>query len=319
VKHEPIQSSKQQATDKGVLINGVRSEYLNVMDRSIHYGDGIFETILCLTPDVSATADAYTEDNRGSSIKLCYWHQHYQRLQQSAERLQLDCPDEGVLLADIQKLLQDDMPSKACAIKIILSRGTGDRGYPYPKRQAESRIVSVSAIDAAYSSILSGHLLTGELYLCQQPVSINTGLAGLKHLNRLDNVIARNEFATRKDGPFIDGLMLNDESVVIEGSMSNLFAVSDDLLITPDLQRSGVNGVMRDVVIDLARSNEIDVRVRELKSDELLSMDALFITNSLIGMKAASRLLDMDYAQSQMPVRLFEKLQQTLEDHVQVV
>ena len=326
MKHEPIQSARQQAANQGVLINGVRSEYLNVMDRSIHYGDGIFETILCQRADIPAAADADTDTdteaqhhNHGSSIRLCYWQQHYQRLKQSAERLQLDCPDESVLLADIKKLLQHGMPSKACAIKIILTRGAGDRGYLYPKRQLESRIVSVSAIETAYSSILSGHLLTGELYLCQQPVSINTGLAGLKHLNRLDNVIARNEFAARKDGPFIDGLMLNDDSAVIEGSMSNLFAVSGDLLVTPELKRSGVNGVMRDVIIELARSNEIEVRVRELKSDELLSMDALFITNSLIGMKAASRLLDMDYEQSQMPVRLFEKLLQTLEDHVQVV
>jgi len=319
VKHLSTQPDKTQASNLSVLINGVYSEYLNVMDRSIHYGDGIFETILCLTPESPAATDTGTVEKDVGSIKLCYWRQHYQRLQQSAKRLQLDCPDERVLLADIKKLLQHDMPSQACVIKIILTRGAGDRGYVYPKRQAENRIVSASAIDAGYSSILSGHLLTGELYLCQQPVSINTGLAGLKHLNRLDNVIARNEFAARKDGPYIDGLMLNDDSAVIEGSMSNLFAVSGDLLITPDLHRSGINGVMRDVIIELAHSNQIDVRVRELKSDELLSMDALFISNSLIGMKAASRLLDMDYEQSQMPVRLFEKLQQTLEDHVQVV
>jgi 4-amino-4-deoxychorismate lyase len=319
VKHQPTQSAESHASNRSVLINGVHSEYLNVMDRSIHYGDGIFGTILCLTSEASAAADTDTEEKGGSSIKLCYWRQHYQRLKQSAEHLQLDCPDEHVLLDDIKQLLRDNMPSQACVIKIILTRGTGDRGYLYPKRQAESRIVLVSAIDADYSSILSGHLLTGELYLCRQPVSINTGLAGLKHLNRLENVIARNEFAAGKGGPYIDGLMLNDDSAVIEGSMSNLFAVSGDLLITPDLQRSGVSGVMRDAIIELARSNEIEVRVRELKSSELLSMDALFITNSLIGMKAASRLLDMDYQQSQMPVRLFEKLQQTLEDHVQVV
>ena len=309
----------KQSADQHVLINGVRSDYLNVMDRSIHYGDGIFETILCLTADTAATEDTDTKNQDSSRIRLCYWQQHYQRLKQSAERLQLDCPAEHVLLADIKKLLQDAMPSKACVIKIILTRGAGDRGYLYPKRQAESRIVLLSGIDADYSSLLSGHLLTGELYLCQQPASINTGLAGLKHINRLENVIARNEFAARKSTSYIDGLMLNDESMVIEGTMSNLFAVCGDLLITPDLKRSGVNGVMRDVVIELASSNEIEVRVRDLKSDELLSMDALFITNSLIGMKTVNRLLDIDYDQSQMPVFLFEKLLQTLEDHVQAV
>ena len=319
MKHQPTQSTKYHAANQAVLINGVRSEYLNVMDRSIHYGDGIFETILCLAADTPAKLDENVEQPAGSNIRLCYWRQHYQRLKQSAERLQLDCPDEQVFLSDIKKLLQHDMPLEACVIKIILTRGAGDRGYLYPKTQAESRIVSLSAIDADYSSLLSGHLLTGELYLCQQPASINTGLAGLKHLNRLENVIARNEFAARKGTSYIDGLMLNDESMVIEGTMSNLFAVCGDLLITPDLKRSGINGVMRDVIIELASSNDIEVRVRDLKSDELLSMDALFITNSLIGIKTVNRLLDIDYDQSQMPVFLFEKLLQTLEDHVQAV
>ena len=274
MKHQTKQSAKKHASNQIVLINGIRSEYLNVMDRSIHYGDGIFETILCMTTGSPTTTDADTKETDTSIIKLCYWRQHYQRLKQSAQHLQLDCPDEHVLLDDIKQLLQDNMPSQACVIKIILTRGTGDRGYLYPKRQAESRIVSVSAIDADYSSILSGHLLTGELYLCRQPVSINTGLAGLKHLNRLENVIARNEFAAGKGGPYIDGLMMNDESAVIEGSMSNLFAVSGDLLITPDLQRSGVNGVMREVIIELARNNEIEVRIRELKSCLLYTSDA---------------------------------------------
>ena len=312
MKQQSAQSVKQHGAAKHVLINGVHSEYLDVMDRSIHYGDGIFETILCLG------ADADTENQAARDARLCYWQQHYQRLKHSAQRLQLECPDERVLLADIKKLLQHAVPAAACVIKIILSRGSGDRGYLYPKRQAESRIVMLSDIDAAHSSLLSGHLLTGELYLCQQPASINTGLAGLKHLNRLENVIARNEFAARK-GTYIDGIMLNDEAAVIECSMSNLFAVAGERLITPDLQRSGVNGVMRDVIIELARSDGIDVSVRELMSDELLSMDALFISNSLIGMKAASRLLDIDYEQSKMSVHLFEKLQEALQDHVQVI
>jgi len=314
-----VKHPSRQPANQYVLINGVHSEYLNVMDRSIHYGDGIFETILCLAADTPATLEADTNEQGGGATRLCYWRQHYQRLKQSAERLQLDCPDEHVLLADIKKLFQDAVPSVACVIKIILTRGAGDRGYLYPKRQAESRIVSISGIDMDYSSLLSGHLLTGELYLCQQPASINTGLAGLKHLNRLENVIARNEFAALKGVSYIDGLMLNDESMVIEGTMSNLFAVCGDLLITPDLKRSGINGVMRDVIIELASSNEIEVRVRDLKSDELLSMDALFISNSLVGMKAVNRMLDIDYEQSQMAVFLFEKLLQTLQDHVQAV
>lgn len=314
-----------------MLINGVSTEYLNVMDRSIHYGDGLFETVLC-KPTVESSVTSSPVEPIQSQWSLCYWSQHFQRLRHSADRLQLHCPDEEVLLEDIRRLLHEIVEdtevhdetsqltkNQAYAIKIILTRGSGERGYLFPAKQAENRIVSVSPVASDYSSILSGHLLVGELYLCQQPVSINTGLAGLKHLNRLENVIARNEFATRKDCSYIDGLMLNDDANVIEGTMSNLFAVSGDLLITPDLQRSGVNGVMRDVIIELASSDDIDVRVRELKSDELLSMDAIFLTNSLIGMKSVNRLLDIDYEQSQITLRLFEKLQNTLEKHVHLV
>ena len=133
MKERTTQASGHPTEDR-TLINGVRSEYLNVMDRAIHYGDGIFETILCLPAETS------DEDESSGSRKLCYWHQHYQRLKDSAERLQLDCPEEQLLLADIRKLFDDNVRDitqvDACVIKIILTRGVGDRGYRYPKKQA---------------------------------------------------------------------------------------------------------------------------------------------------------------------------------------
>ena len=93
------------------LINGIASDYLTINDRSIHYGDGLFETILC------------------NNNKLYYWSQHFQRLQTSAEKLKIACPQEQLLLDDIAKLLDKNESGSnseaACAIKIIVSRGAG--------------------------------------------------------------------------------------------------------------------------------------------------------------------------------------------------
>ncbi len=223
------------------MINGIASDYLTINDRSIHYGDGLFETILC------------------NNNKLYYWSQHFQRLQTSAEKLKIACPQEQLLLDDIAKLLDKNKSGSnseaACAIKIIVSRGAGERGYQFSKNTTASRIVLLSAVEAAHSSLLSNQLLSGELFICKQQVSINENLAGIKHLNRLENVLARNEWNDKAKKNIIDGLMLNANQHVIEGTMSNLFAIKDKQLFTPDLGLSGVNGIMREIIIDLASKN----------------------------------------------------------------
>ena len=286
------------------LINGIAADYLNIDDRSIHYGDGLFETILCV----------------GNS--LYYWQQHFQRLQASAEKLKILCPDERVFLEDIAKLIDSNKPAHKnennYVIKIILSRGTCERGYKFNKHIKANRIVLVSDLETEYSSILSNTLLRGELLICDQQVSINEDLAGLKHLNRLENVMARNEWDD-KSGKIIDGLMLNADRYVIEGTMSNLFGIKDRELFTPALNRSGVNGVMRDEVINLADKHYLPVSVTDMSIDDLFAMDELFITNSLIGMKQVTKLGDRIYKDQSVSELLFKKLINSKEDHAQAV
>ena len=279
------------------LINGIAADYININDRSIHYGDGLFETILC-------------NDNN-----LYYWQQHFQRLQTSAEQLKITCPPEQVFLDDITKLLTGNDSRSACAIKIIVSRGTGERGYKFSKNTAVNRLVMLSSLDAGHSSVLSRKLLQGELFICRQQVSINENLAGLKHLNRLENVMARNEW----DAGYIDGLMLNANQHVIEGSMSNLFAITGDQLFTPDLKLSGVNGIMREMIIDLAGKIDIKTTVTNLTIDEISTMDELFITNSLLGMKAVTKLGDSLYKGQQVSDMIFSELLKTIDDYAQAV
>ncbi len=284
------------------MINGVAAEYLYINDRAIHYGDGLFETILCR--------------NR----KLYYWKQHYQRLQLSSEKLKIDCPDEQLLLADIKALLaaNENLANNGCVVKIIVTRGSGERGYQIPKAINANRIVLLSSMEPEYSSLLSARLLKGDLYLCEQQVSINESLAGMKHLNRLENVLARNEWDV-KDNKIVDGLMLNANHHVIEGTMSNVFAVKDKQLLTPDLTQSGIKGIMRDEIINIANNIDIEVSITNMSINELAQMDGLFITNSLIGMKSIDKFIDNEYKATEVTILVFENLLKTKDDYVQVI
>ena len=287
------------------MINGIKSDYLTINDRSIHYGDGLFETILC------------------NNNKLYYWPQHFQRLQTSAEKLKIECPQEQLLLDDIAKLLDNNKfgsnSEAACAIKIIVSRGAGERGYQFSKNTVASRIVLLSAVEAGHSSLLSNQLLSGELFICKQQVSINENLAGIKHLNRLENVLARNEWNDKVKKNIIDGLMLNANQHVIEGTMSNLFAIKDKQLFTPCLSLSGINGVMRGVIIELAGKSNIKTSAINLTLDDLSSMDELFISNSLIAMKAVTKLGDSIYKDQAVTNMIFTELLNNKESYAQAV
>lgn len=290
------------------MINGVATDYLNINDRAIHYGDGLFETILC------------------SDNKLFYWKQHYQRLQLSSKKLKINCPEEQLLLNDINVLIaangvsaSESSASNNYVVKIIVSRGTGDRGYKISKTIKTNRLVLLSAIEVDYSSLLSSRLLTGDLCLCKQQVSINENLAGLKHLNRLENVLARNEWNNNKDKNIIDGLMLNANQHLIEGSMSNLFAVKNNQLFTPDLTQSGVKGIMRDEIINIANKMHVKLSIVNMSIDELLVMDELFITNSLIAIKSVNKFIDTQYNEANLTKLIFEKLLKTKDDYVQVI
>jgi len=309
-------ANKGSAANKS-LINGIKADYLNVNDRSIHYGDGLFETILC------------------SDNKLYYWRQHFNRLLQSAEKLQLPCADvqaleqqllddASLLLAAHNKIDQKSIDHNNFSIKIILTRGTGERGYQYKKNSRLNRLVFLSEINKDYSALLSGKMSAGELLICKQQVSINASLAGLKHLNRLDNVLARNEWGGHVDNNktsknIIDGLMLNANGFVIEGTMSNLFAVKDKQLFTPDISQSGIKGVMRDVIIDIAQGQNIKLSIKNITLEELKDMDEIFISNSLIGIKSVNKLDGVLFNTRDLTNKIFDDLIETKDRHVQVI
>lgn len=242
-------------TGPQLLINGCIASHLPALDRAIHYGDGVFETLAV----------------HGGRPLL--WERHMERLQRGCQRLGLPMPDAALLRAELESLC----PREGRAVaKIILSRGAGGRGYAPPDAATATRVVSIWP----WPDYPAQNARTGvAVRWCRTPVSISPHLAGIKHLNRLDQVLARAEWRNE----YAEGLMCDPAGFVVEGTMSNLFAVSGDIIITPELSQSGVAGVMRAEIMDAA--GELGLRVEEVRisAPELDRMDEIFLTNSIIG------------------------------------
>ncbi len=238
-----------------MLVNGKHGKTINIRDRGLLYGDGVFRTL------------------RVFNHRAELWQQHYQKLHYDCAALGIACPDFALLSNELDGLLDQHA---AAAFKIIVTRGEGARGYA-PGITAPTHLWDVAPLPD-YPDDYATHGI--KVQLCQLRLSQQPRLAGIKHLNRLENVLAAAEY---KAAGVLEGLLLDSQNNVIEGTRSNLFLVSQSRLITPDLSNCGVAGVQRDRVMDWALKRNSPVQVREIKLDEVISADELFLTNSLIG------------------------------------
>ena len=240
-----------------ILINGKPESRINISDRGLQYGDGLFETL------------AYRQH------QLELWPMHRARLILGCQRLKInfDSAQLKLLETEMQQVLSS--LSSDAVIKVIVTRGEGGRGYRPDPESLPSRIISTHPLPDYPASYNNGVVVRW----CDQTVSQNRALAGLKHLNRLEQVLARSEW---ENSAISEGLMLNQHQHVIEGTMSNVFMVIGDKLITPELSLSGVAGVMREAMIELAELLGVSVEQRAITKTELLSADELFLTNSII-------------------------------------
>jgi len=238
-----------------ILINGKKQQTIEVTDRGLAYGDGLFETIAI------------------ASGRPVYWNRHVRRLLQGCKVLGLACPAEELLKQELLQLVSDQ---KKGVVKIILTRGSGGRGYRPDPSCGINRILSFHSWPEINPEYYSKGIA---LYPCTTPVSSNSRLAGLKTLCRLEQVMAQSEF----DEPdYAEGVMLDDNGMVIECSKTNIFIVSQDRLYSPSLKRSGIKGIMRDVIIDLAGRLGISFTETELDRSDLLKADEIFVCNSII-------------------------------------
>lgn len=228
-------------------------------NRASQFADGLFETLVI---------------HSGEFLAL---QQHVNRMQRGCDALNLQLPEEGLkaVFESCKKTLLDESGLSNATLKLIARRADSARGYSY-----ENNKMVFTAFLSVSSPLGTSYYEEGvELQYCETQCSIQTQLAGLKHLNRLENVLARNEL----HGDAFEGLMMNAFGNVIEGTMSNVFFEKDGILHTPILDVSGVEGVMRELVIQYCNRNNIEVRQYDIEKDSITAFDSMFICNSLIG------------------------------------
>ncbi|MBI5918352.1 MAG: aminodeoxychorismate lyase [Nitrosomonadales bacterium] len=266
-----------------MLVNGIQTDSISIEDRGLLYGDGVFRT-MCF-----------------SGGRLRHWQRHLGKLASDCAALGIPFPSIHQLEDELAQLLRGHAEG---VVKLIITRGVGLRGYAPALSSHPGRIFSIAPMPhyAKPYGVDGIHLAVCKLRLARQPA-----LAGIKHLNRLENVLAAAELQGMNAA---EGLLLDEQGEVIEGTRSNLFMVLNGELHTPDLSRCGVAGVQRERVLDWAAANAIRVNIRAITLSELTQADELFMTNSVIGLWPVRSLLERVW--TDFP--LARQIQQALEE-----
>jgi 4-amino-4-deoxychorismate lyase len=264
-----------------LLINGRPTDQIPAADRGLQYGDGLFETIVMV---------------QGEPL---LWERHMARLEAGERRLGLPPENKARLRREVLAEAGAESPA---VVKVMLTRGAGGRGYRPPVYPQVSRVVGLHPWPRYPVQWFSNGI---RLRVCSTRLGRNPQLAGIKHLNRLEQVLARREW----DDPNIpEGLMLDEDNHVIEGTQSNLFLLKGRRLITPDLSNCGVAGVVRELVLEIAAELKLTTQITRVKLGELQRADVLFITNSLLGICPVSALENRRYDVRKMPDTLMQRV-----------
>jgi 4-amino-4-deoxychorismate lyase len=263
-------------------INGVAADCVDSGDRGLLYGDGLFETMAVRAGRVSS------------------WPRHMARLQAGCERLGIPAADTMQLAQEAGELLAG---AGRAVLKVIVTRGSGGRGYRVPGKMTPRRILQLHSWPelppAATEAGVAARLCTTRL--CHNPL-----LAGIKHLNRLEQVLARQEW---HDPQIAEGLLLDQDGRLVEGTMSNLFLVRQNGLLTPALRSCGVAGIMRSIVLEQAERLSIPVQIRALDMNDLQTADEVFVCNSLIGIWPVIAVDGRPYRKGEITMRMQQRLQ----------
>lgn len=238
-----------------VLVNGRAGAAVDPLDRGLLYGDGLFETVAVV----------------GGRPRFLDWH--FERLAAGAHALGFPAPDLDALRADIAAVAT----GPRCVVKLVLTRGPGERGYRPPREPRPTRVVAAFPWPAGPTDAATAGIRLG---WCRTRLSRNGALAGHKHLNRLEQVLARAEW---DDGRMDEGLMQDDRGRVIGATQANLFARIDGGWVTPGLDECGVAGVMRRAFRQWCGGLGTPVVEREIEVAEVAAAASLVLTNALIG------------------------------------
>lgn len=239
-----------------ILVNGEPQDTISAGDRGLAYGDGVFRTLAVK-----------------NGKPLC-WQRHFAKLSDDCLRLGITLPAEALFLNEVEYVAPN---GNGGVVKIIVTRGQGERGYAFPQRPQATRIVMGMPMPAYPAE---NHCEGIRARLCELRLSAQPRLAGIKHLNRLENVLARAEW---NDPTIAEGLLLDQRGNLIEGVSSNVFIVLNGILVTPDLSYCGVAGVTRERILAWAQTAGTACEIRRVTLDELWNAEEIMLCNSLIG------------------------------------
>ncbi len=228
-------------------------------DRGLLYGDGVFTTL---------------KWHKGTFV-----HQkaHWQRLSHDAEKLFIKPIDFNTFVQYLEQAVIS-LPEEAAIVRVTLTRGNG-RGYS-PDKDANSHAYVSAMPFTDWPESLS-------ISLCCTRLSRNPGLAGLKHCNRLEQILAAAELSVQFD----EGLVLDTEEFVVEGTMSNVIWYHSNQFFTPSICFSGVNGLAKCLLVEKLTQNNFKVEQSEFKIEHLLKADGIWMCNSVRGVRAITSLM----------------------------
>jgi 4-amino-4-deoxychorismate lyase len=268
---------------EAIWINGRPGGEIAVLDRGLQYGDGLFETM------------AY-EGGRVRFLAL-----HLERLGEGCARLGLRSWESSPLRAEIDAFAAAAAGTDA-TLKLILTRGAAlARGYALSGQEEPTRILLRYAPLAPDPAAFSGV----RVRLAQLRLGENAALAGIKHLNRLESVLARREWS---DPDIAEALLFSRSGLLISGTMSNVFLVRDGRLATPRLDQCGVAGVMRAAVARVAAVAGISFAERALNLADLNGAEEIFLTNALTAIRPVRELAGRPLTVGPVTRRLQEAL-----------
>lgn len=237
---------------KFCLVNGIQQNHIDIQSRGLAYGDGIFTTA------------------KITQSKVHYLTLHIERLISGCKKLGIAPPASDKLADQLTRVSEN---YNLAVLKVIISAKAGGRGYARSANKDHDLIIMVHDFPAHYESQIQQGITLG---LSKQKLGLNPMLAGLKHLNRLEQVLLREELSSRSED---DLLVTNLNDDVISATSANVFVSLDNKLYTPDLTLSGINGLMRQVIL----KHYPDTRVKVLSLSDLAKANAMFICNSVMG------------------------------------
>lgn len=237
-----------------VLVDGLPAESVPVLDRGLQYGDGLFETLAIR-----------------AGVPRLLGH-HLERLAEGCRRLGIPTPDPAMLRREIETAA----PAADAVVKIILTRGVAARGYRPPTNPQPTRIVAGFTQAPRRASDADGI----HVRMCATRLGRNPALAGIKHLCRLEQVLARAEWT---DEGVAEGLMQDDRGRLVCATQSNLFVLRKGQLATPAVDECGVAGVMRRALVEWAGARGLPVAVCPVMPEDLEEAEEVLLTNALTG------------------------------------